>query len=441
MHFHILTLGCPKNEVDSDRIARLLTENGHVSVDKKKDADVLIVNTCGFIDTAKQESIETILKAAAGKRPEQKLIAAGCLAQRYPTDLARDIPEIDAIVGTRELEKILEFVGKGDITSADGKADLPPLSSPSAYLKIADGCSATCGFCAIPMIKGPYVSRPESEIIDEAKELVSRGAKELILIAQDTTAYGIERGARDGLADLIDKLLTNVPELPWLRIMYAYPTHLSDGVIDLMAEKPQICHYIDLPLQHAHPATLRRMRRPGDMDRIKRLISRLRQAMPDISIRTSFIVGYPGETEEEFRTLLEFVQEMQFDRVGVFTYSQEEGTYAADLPDQIPTRIKKKRYSELMKLQQSVSVAKNRQMVGKEITVLVENEGDKSKKPTPKLTSRSNSEKVSVGRSYRDAPEVDGLVFVKGDFSGIEMVKARITGALEYDLIGELIKR
>jgi len=290
----------------------------------------------------------------------------------------------------------------------------------SAYLKIADGCSAPCAFCAIPLIKGPARSRPAEAIVEDARQLVAQGVKEIILIAQDTTAYGRDRGERDALPRLIEAILAAVPELPWLRLMYAYPQHVTPRLIETMARHPQVCHYLDMPLQHAHSNTLRRMNRPHDVDRVRRLIADLRQAMPDIALRTAFIVGYPGETEEEFQALLEFVEEMAFDRVGVFIYSREEGTRAAELPHQIAEEVKRERYERLMELQQGISLARNRAQVGRTLDVLIEGCGDG----------------LSVGRSYRDAPEIDGLVLIEGELPVGEMVPVRITGAMEYDLIG-----
>jgi ribosomal protein S12 methylthiotransferase len=270
------------------------------------------------------------------------------------------------------------------------------------------------------MIKGPARSRPIEAIVEEARQLTAQGVKEIILIAQDTTAYGHDWGERDALVGLIEAILKATPELPWLRLMYTYPQHVTPRLIETMAQHPQVCHYLDIPLQHAHPDTLRRMNRPHNMDRVRRLITGLRAAMPDIALRTSFIVGYPGESEEEFQALLDFVAEIAFDRMGVFTYSREEGTPAAELPGQVPDQVKEERYQRLMELQQAISLARNQQMIGRTLDVLVEGSG----------------ESLSVGRSYRDAPEVDGLVLVKEELPVGEIVPVLITGAMEYDLIG-----
>jgi ribosomal protein S12 methylthiotransferase len=442
MHYYLLSLGCCKNTVDSAGMSRLLQRAGYAPTEHPSAAEVLIVNTCGFIDIAKEESFGALRELAEAKRPGQMLIAAGCLSQRYGRQLIEEVPGLDGVLGTRRWIEITALVerlssdgGRPLVMIGDPPApSLPPpqflgerggaprsvIQGASAYLKIADGCSAACAFCAIPLIKGPARSRPVDVIVDEAQQLVAQGVKEIVLIAQDTTAYGRDRGQRDALPDLIEAILQATPELPWLRLMYAYPQHITPRLIEVMTQHPQVCHYLDIPLQHAHPDTLRRMNRPHDVDRVRRLIAHLRQAMPDIALRTSFIVGYPGETEEEFQALLDFVTEMAFDRVGVFTYSQEEGTPAANLPDQVPDHIKEERYQRLMELQQSISLARNQQMVERILDVLVEGSG----------------EALSVGRSYRDAPEVDGLVLVKEELLLGEIIPVLITGAMEYDLIG-----
>jgi len=430
--YYLLTLGCPKNEVDSQGMERLLQEAGYIPVDDPDTAQFLIVNTCGFIDIAKEESVQALRELAELKGPGQFLIAAGCLSQRYGLKLAEEVPALDGIIGTRrwmEIASLLEELpGNGPVVMVGD----PPEGSPerrhrfvvkgaSAYLEISQGCSASCAFCAIPLIKGPARSRPPEAIVEDARELASQGVKELILVAQDTTAYGWDRGERDGLASLIERILAAAPKLRWLRVMYAYPQHVTPKLIEVMASHPQICHYLDMPLQHAHPDVLRRMNRPSDVEWVRRLIEKLRGAMPDISLRTSFIVGYPGETEEEFETLLDFIREMAFDKVGAFTYSREEGTLAAELPHQVPEEVKRERYDRLMSLQQGISLARNEEQVGRVLDILIEGCG----------------KGLSVGRSYRDAPEIDGLVLVKDELAPGEMVPVHITGALEYDLIGE----
>lgn len=434
MRFYLLTLGCPKNAVDSEGISELLRQADYEATDQASQADLLIVNTCGFIDLAKAESLTALQVFAQEKQPSQYLIAAGCLSQRYGANLAQEVPGIDAIIGTQRWPEIVRLIealaARREPTPA---LQLPPSTtryvashpaarrahSATAYIKIADGCSAPCAFCSIPQIKGPYMSKPKDDILKEAHQLVSQGVKELILIAQDTTAYGSDRGEKDGLPPLIEDILASVPQLQWLRIMYTYPGHISPRLIEVMAAHPQICHYIDLPLQYAHPGVLQRMKRPHNMKKVRALIAALRRTMPDIALRTTFIVGYPGETEEEFEALLAFLEEMKFDRVGVFTYSQEEGTEAAGLPAQLPQEVKDERRLRAMELQQKVSKEKNRTFIGRKLKVLVEGVG----------------EGISIGRSYRDAPEVDGMVLVEGELPLNEFAPVRITGALEYDLI------
>ena len=436
MRFYLLSLGCPKNTVDSEGISRLLQQAGHEAITEPESAQLLIVNTCGFIDKAKEESFAALRELAKLKQHGQFLIAAGCLSQRYGHELVTKVPGLDGVIGTRRWMEITALVRNlpskdhprsepavmtGDPLGGIAEPMRGALQGASAYLKIADGCSAPCAFCAIPAIKGPARSRPLEAIVTEAQQLVGRGAKEIILIAQDTTAYGRDRGERDALPTLIKAILTAAPGLQWLRLMYAYPQHVTPRLIEIMACHPRVCHYFDMPLQHGHPEVLRRMNRPHDVDEVRRLVADLREAMPDIALRTSFIVGYPGETEEEFSALLDFVAEMAFDRVGVFTYSLEAGTRAAELPSQMPTEVKEERYARLMELQQGISLARNQQVVGRVLKVLVEGQG----------------KGLSVGRSYRDAPEIDGLVIVEGELPVGEMVPVRITGAMEYDLVGE----
>ena len=435
MRFYLLSLGCPKNTVDSEGISRLLQQAGHQAITEPESAQFLIVNTCGFIDKAKEESFAVLRELAEQKQPGQFLVAAGCLSQRYGRELVAQVPGLDGVIGTRRWMEITNLVRKlrskghphskpavltGDPLEGMAEPMGGVLQGASAYLKIADGCSAPCAFCAIPAIKGPARSRPSETIVAEAQQLVERGAKEIILIAQDTTAYGHDRGERDALPPLMEAILTAAPDLRWLRLMYAYPQHITPRLIEVMARR-RVCHYLDIPLQHGHPDVLRRMSRPHDVDEVRRLIADLREAMPDMALRTSFIVGYPGETEAEFSALLDFVTEMAFDRVGVFTYSPEKGTKAAELPSQMPTEVKEERYARLMELQQGISLTRNQQVVGRVLEVLVEGQG----------------EGLSVGRSYRDAPEIDGLVIVEGELPVSEMVPVRITSAMEYDLVGK----
>jgi len=450
MRYHLITLGCPKNVVDSEGMAELLDRAGYRASAHPEEADVLIVNTCGFIGPAKAESVGVLRKLAARKQPGQVLIAAGCLVQRAAGDLVHEIPGLDAVLSTRRWYEIAQLVADlrrrdyGDIPEP-GQVAVPlklngaglsmnrdeamPAAAiaqalprkhvgASAYLKIADGCSAPCAFCTIPGIKGPWRSKSPEAVVAEAQALVAHGVKEIILIAQDTTAYGYDWGQRDQLAGLLEKICAEVPDLAWLRLMYAFPGRVTPRLIETMARQPQVVHYLDMPLQHGHPAVLARMRRPSDSV-ARRTVHELRAVMPDIAIRTGFIVGYPGETEAEFQGLLDFVEALQFDKVGVFTFCPEAGTPAAELPDQIPEEIKQARRARVMELQQRISLKKNRKFIGQKMDVLVEGAGDG----------------ISVGRTYRDAPEVDGMVIFQCEFPVGEMVRARITGAMEYDLL------
>ena len=440
MKYYLESLGCPKNLVDSHGMARLLKQMGHQPVDDPTQAQVLIVNTCGFIEDAREESIQELHQLAGEKRGDQVLIAAGCLSQRWGEALTELVPGVDALLGTLRWGEIGSLIQElladrggqrqsplarlGDpLLLTDDDTHRVARQGATAYLKIADGCSAPCAFCAIPLIKGPAASRSAEAIVEDAVGLVSQGIKEIILIAQDTTAYGRDRGERDALPGLVQAILEASQGLCWLRLMYAYPGHISPHLIEVMAGDPRVCHYLDLPLQHAHPDILRRMRRPANVERVRKLITDLREAMPDMALRTSFIVGYPGETEPEFEALLRFVAECRFDRVGVFVYSREEGTSAAVLPDPVPEEVKADRYDRLMALQQEISLERNQSQVGRTLDVLVEGHGDG----------------LSVARSYRDAPEIDGMVLLPGDLPVGEMLPVRITGAMEYDLIGEVV--
>jgi len=429
--FFLLSLGCPKNTVDSEAMRCLLEDAGWASTDRMQRADLLIVNTCGFIESARSESYAALRDLAQQKRPGQQLLAVGCLSQRTGDSLRQEARGVDAVLGTRRWVKIVdvaETLLRGESLHQDcaGLASLvAPMrrqpDSPSAYLKIADGCSAPCAFCTIPLIKGPQQSKTQSAILGEAQQLVSQGVREVILVAQDTTAYGRDLGLQDGLPNLIEAILDEVPQLPWLRLMYAYPQHVTPALIDTMAAHPQVCHYLDLPLQHASPSVLRRMHRPTDMQAVRRILGRLRGAMPDIALRTTYIVGYPGETDVEFQELLDWLQEACFDRVGIFVYSREEGTPAAQLPDQVSAEVAQERYQEAMELQRRISEERNRAQIGRSLDVLVEG------------VDRG----ISVGRSYRDAPEIDGYVLLTAASHVGDIVPARITQALDYDLLGE----
>ena len=437
--FHMISLGCAKNTVDSASMAQILGNAGYQSTDQPSNARVLIVNTCGFIGPAKEESYEVLQQLADNKQAGQILIAAGCLTQRYGAEVARRVHGIDGILGTRRWMDILDVVdalrhGK----HPEPLYHLPDVSTVgtdehgvlragiqghSAFVKIADGCRRPCAFCAIPLIKGTAVSRPMDVIVYEARQLSEMGVHELNLIAQDTTDYGYDLGMKDGLARLLEKMLKAVPDIDWIRIMYAYPGYVTDRLIDVMASNPQILPYLDMPLQHAHPHVLHRMKRPANMDWVHRTLEKMRTAMPELALRTTFIVGYPGETEEEFQTLLDFVKEIRFDRVGTFLFSFEPGTASEPLGDPVPLEVKEERYDRLMALQQGISLERNQSFMGKTLDVLFEGHGDG----------------LSMGRSYRDAPEIDGLVIVEGKAPLGELLPVRITGAMAYDLSGVMI--
>jgi ribosomal protein S12 methylthiotransferase len=436
--FHLTSLGCAKNTVDSDSMAQLLDGAGYRQVNAPQQASVLIVNTCGFIGPAKDESYSVLRALAEAKRPDQLLIAAGCLTQRYGAEVARRVPGVDGILGTRRWMDIVALVRElrsgphpeplyhlpeaATVGADEGGTLRAAVAGGSAYLKIADGCRRPCAFCAIPLIKGTMVSRPTDTIVQEARRLNERGVRELVLIAQDTTDYGRDLGLKDGLAVLLERMTAEVPELDWIRIMYAFPGYVTDRLIEVMAGHPQVLPYLDIPLQHAHPDTLQRMRRPANVDWVHRTIARMRIALPKLAIRTTFIVGYPGETEAEFQALHDFVAEMRFDRVGTFQFSFEPGTTSEPLGDPVPAEVKEQRYQRLMELQQSISLQINQSLVGQTLDVLVEG-FDKG---------------ISIGRSYRDAPEIDGLVFAEGRAEIGRIVPVRISGAMAYDLTGGL---
>jgi ribosomal protein S12 methylthiotransferase len=436
IRYHLVSLGCAKNSVDSESMSVLLQREGFQSSQEPDQADILIVNTCGFIEPARQESYKVLRELAEKKKPGQLLIAAGCLTQRYGIEVAQKVEGIDAILGTRhwmDIARVIQtlrvrltrqtFCHLPDEPSIGGKvAGIPryAIQGASAYLKIADGCRRPCAFCAIPLIKGTAVSRPMKSILDEARDLQAQGIRELILIAQDTTDYGHDLGMKNGLARLLEALVREVPAVDWIRVLYMYPGYVTDELIEVMSGQPQIVHYLDLPLQHSHAGVLKRMKRPTNIHWVRRTIDKIRRRIPDLTFRTTFIVGHPGETEEAFQDLLDFVAEMRFDWVGVFKYSLERGTPGEGLGDPISREKKNERRERLMLLQQEISFEKNRSFIGKRLKVLVE----------------GSAEGVSIGRSYRDAPEVDGMVLIEGEVPPGEMVTVRITAAMPYDLSG-----
>lgn len=447
--FYILTLGCAKNTVDSESMAQLLDKDGFAAVDSPERAEVIIVNTCGFISPARQESIHTMQELAIQKRKGQLLIAAGCLTQRYGEEILHQVEGIDGILGTRRWMDILTVVRQ--LRGARPPAPLyhlpetptvgedqpgilrAAIQGGSAYLKIADGCRRPCAFCAIPLIKGTAVSRPLDRLVEEAQQLADMGVKELVLIAQDTTDYGHDLGIKDGLAKLLEALTEKVPQIPWIRVMYAFPGYVTDRLIDVMSSRPQILPYLDMPLQHAHPDTLKRMQRPANMEWVYRTLDTLRTRIPHLALRTTFIVGYPGESEEEFQALVDFVTSVRFDRVGVFQFSFERGTASEPLGDPIPPEVKQERWERLMEIQHQISLEINQTFIGKTLDVLIEGHGEAQADGSRKKSH------ISLGRSYRDAPEIDGYVIIENHAPIGEIVPVRITGALPYDLNGIIL--
>lgn len=445
--YYLLSLGCAKNTVDSESMAALLDDAGLRGTTDANAAEVLIVNTCGFIASAREESIGALRELVAERQPGQLVIAAGCLPNRVGRDLVEEVPGLDGVIGTRRWMDIVDVVRRlrerkhpeliyhlpesaTTVGTDEQGVFRVAVEGASAYLKIADGCRRPCAFCSIPSIKGTAVSRPIENILAEARWLRDQGVRELILIAQDSTDYGYDLGLKDGLAHLLEQLVAAVPDLPWIRIMYAYPGYVTERLIDVMASHAQILPYLDIPLQHADRQTLLRMRRPANVDWVRETIGTMRAAMPDLAIRTTFIVGYPGETEAEFETLMQFVEEMQFDRVGCFTYSYEAGTPSADLPGQVEEDVKNARRDLLMTTQQPISLARNQALVGKTLDVLVEGHAEATNEDgTP------TGEMISLARSYRDAPEIDGYVLIQGELPVGELVPVRVTGAMVYDLV------
>ncbi len=448
MKLGLISLGCPKNLVDSEVMLGII-EKYHIEITNDPEAaEIIIVNTCGFIESAKQESIDTILSMAAYKTEGccRYLIVTGCLAQRYAQELFQDMPEVDAIVGTnvyKDIAQVIERVMQGqrvlhlsetdfekiNLEGLQGKErNLPDprkLTTPPymAYLKIAEGCDNFCSFCAIPLIRGRYTSKPYEQVMAEARELVERGVKELIVIAQDTTRYGQDLYGKLRLAELLHDL-NALPGLKWIRVLYSYPNTFTDELIEAYATLPKVCHYVDLPLQHASDRLLHAMRRRDKLSETKKLLKKLRERIPDIVIRTTFIVGFPGETEEDFAILKEFVTEQKFENAGVFQYSQEENTVAATLPEQIPEETKQERYDELMAIQAGVSEDVHRSMEDRELEVVVEG-------------YESEEDNLVAARSYREAPDIDGSIFVEnapglnpGDF-----IRVRIEQGFAYEVV------
>jgi len=432
----IVTLGCEKNLVDSDIMSQLIEEKGYQRVASPEEATVCIVNTCGFIDAAKEESIQAILDIADYKETGQlkALIVAGCLTQRYKEMLIQEMPEIDGIVGTGDFDKIADIIEQALAGHKPVSVGNPvfsyervwrrkvPEGTATAYLKIAEGCDNRCTFCVIPQLRGKFRSRSFESIVEEARMLAEQGVKELCLIAQDLTNYGVDLYGCHALPELLNRI-AEVDGIEWIRLHYMYPGAFTDELLEVIATNPKVCKYIDMPLQHSEDRILKRMLRPGRQRDIRALIAKIRDRIPDVALRTSIIVGFPGETEEEFERLCDFVREIQFDRLGVFTYSQEEGTPAARLPDQIDEETKERRANTLMEIQREVAAQRSQRFIGKELPVLIER--------------YDGQNDVFIGRTPYDAPEIDGEVFVSG-YRGKQgrIVNVRITHAHDYDLTG-----
>ena len=436
-----ISLGCAKNLVDTEVMLGILKEHGiELTADPSK-ADILIVNTCAFIQSAKEESITTVLNMADYKESGRcrSLIVAGCLGERYAKLLLDEMPEADAIMGTGAWHRIMEAVeetlkGRRLIIEGDSNtiydAGTPRIiTTPeyTAYVKIAEGCDNRCAFCAIPLIRGRYRSRSVEDICEEVRSLAERGVKEINLIAQDTTNYGHDIYGKPSLAMLL-KELVKIEGIRWIRVLYCYPRFFTDELMDVIASEPKICKYVDLPLQHADNAMLRAMRRPDTCEEVEALLQKIRQRIPDVSIRTTFIVGFPGETEEQFLKLKDFVIKQRFDKVGVFTYSKEEDTPAYDMPEQISEEVMQERYHELMSIQSKISEEKNQELEGKVLEVLIEGRDEEQKN-------------IAGGRSYREAPEVDGQVYVEGDEDSQpgDIIRVKILQGFTYDVVGERI--
>uniref|UniRef100_A0A832DNU4 Ribosomal protein uS12 methylthiotransferase RimO n=1 Tax=Ignavibacterium album TaxID=591197 RepID=A0A832DNU4_9BACT len=423
----VITLGCSKNTVDSERLMRQIQLNDIPMIDDPNKADTVIINTCGFIEAAKEESINTILQAVALKNSGRlkKLIVAGCLSERYMNDLKNEIPEVDVYFGTEKYEEIIKELGGKFKYELLGER---LLSTPShtAYLKISEGCDHPCSFCAIPLMRGKHHSKPLESLLEEAEFLASNGTKELILIAQDTTDYGKDIYGKKNLSELLTKL-SEIKKIEWIRLMYAYPSHFPDDVIEAIANNPKILKYVDIPLQHISDDVLKSMRRGVTSKQTYNLLYKLRKTIPDITLRTTFIVGYPNETEKDFQQLIDFVKEIKFDRVGTFTFSVEENTSSFILGDPISKEEKERRKEILMEVQSQISLEKNQSFLGKTLKVLLE----------------SKESEYYVGRSYRDAPEVDGEVLFKSDkkLKPGNFYDVKITDYDEYDLFGEVILR
>lgn len=439
MNIMFISLGCDKNLVDSEMMLGMLEEKGFSFTDEEEQADIVVVNTCCFINDAKEESINTLLEMAERKKAGKlrALIAAGCLAQRYREEIQQEIPEVDSIVGTTAIaeivsavEEVLEGQGRNhyqDINAKPiaAKKRIVTTGGHFAYLKIAEGCDKHCTYCIIPKVRGNYRSVPMEQLVEEAMRLAEGGVKELILVAQETTLYGVDLYGVKSLPRLLHEL-AQISGIYWIRILYCYPEEITEELIETIRTEPKVCHYLDIPIQHASDTVLKRMGRRTTEEELRGRIKRLREAIPDICLRTTLISGFPGETQEDHEELYRFVNEMEFDRLGVFTYSQEEDTPAAQMAEQIAEDVKANRRDELMELQQEIAFEKAEDMIGRVLTVMIE--------------GKVADEEIYVARTYRDSPNVDGYLFLNTTASLMtgDFVKVRVTDSNEYDLIGEI---
>ena len=439
MKIMFISLGCDKNLVDTEMMLGMLAEKGYQFTDDEQEAEIVVVNTCCFIGDAKEESINTLIEIGQLKETAnvKMLIAAGCLAQRYRKEIREQIPEVDVIIGTMAIDKIVEaveeyqtkqyttFVEDIDRTPVSGKKRVVTTGGHYAYMKIAEGCDKRCSYCIIPKVRGSYRSIPMETLLKEANTLVEQGVKEMILVAQETTLYGTDLYGKKSLPELLRKL-SEIRGLYWIRILYCYPEEITEELIDTIAELPKVCHYLDIPIQHASDKILKRMGRRTNQQQLKDKIAMIRSKIPDMCLRTTLITGFPGESQEDHEQSMAFVDEMEFDRLGVFTYSAEEDTPAAGFPDQIEEEVKKDRQADIMELQQEIAFEKAEGMTGQDVLVMIE--------------GKVADENAYVGRTYKEAPNVDGLVFVNTDrelMTG-DFVPVHITGSYEYDLIGEI---
>lgn len=440
MKILFISLGCDKNLVDTEVMLGMLASRGYEMTNDEQEADIIVINTCCFIHDAKEESIQNILEMAEYKKngSAKALIVTGCMAERYRQEILDEIPEVDEVLGTTAYDRILDAVdaalaGQHEVMTAD--LDALPLPETKrlvttgghfAYLKIAEGCDKHCTYCIIPKIRGNFRSVPMERLLKEAQDLAEQGVKELILVAQETTLYGKDLYGEKSLPKLLRELC-KISEIRWIRILYCYPEEITDELIQVMKEEPKICHYLDLPIQHANDTILKRMGRRTSKQELINIVQKLRKEIPDICLRTTLITGFPGETQEQHEEVMEFIDTLEFDRLGAFTYSPEEDTPAATFEDQIDEEVKEDRQADIMELQQEIAFDKAEDMIGREVLVMIE--------------GKVADENAYVGRTYRDAPNVDGLIFINTDVELIsgDFAKVKVTGALDYDLIGELM--